>query len=117
VRESPQSEADTERGLQGNMADNNTPSPSASSPAGASLKLSPQERNQLEEYPILAPFALLVLTFTFRQAQSLQDGLSALLDRIDSVKEGYQKLQTENNLLQEWIGNSIQQNAKAKPRS
>ena len=100
------------------MATNNTPIPSASSPAEASLKLSPQERNQLEEYPHSGPFCTSgVLTFTFRQAQSLQDGLSALLDRIDIVKEGYQKLQTENNLLQEWIGNSIQQNAKAKPRS
>jgi len=32
------------------------------------------------------------------------------------VKEDYQKLQTENKLLQEWIGNSIQRNAQAKPR-
>lgn len=63
-----------------------------------------------------------------REAKSYQDGLSGmisfqtgiwfvdLLDRIDSVKEEYQKLQTENKLLQEWIGNSIQRNAKAKPR-
>lgn len=41
----------------------------------------------------------------------------ALLERIDTVKEEYDKLQTENKLLQEWIGNSIQRNAAAKPRS
>jgi hypothetical protein len=41
----------------------------------------------------------------------------ALLERIDTVKEEYDKLNTENKLLQEWIGNSIQRNSKAKPRS
>lgn len=67
---------------------------------------------------------------TNSEAKSLQDGLAgiktifrieihgvALLERIDTVKEEYDKLQTENKLLQEWIGNSIQRNAKAKPRS
>jgi len=82
------------------MADTTSAPPAGSSGPEQAPDLHPQERNQLEE-----------------QAKSLQDGLSMLLDRIDSVKEEYQKLQTENKLLQEWIGNSIQQNAKAKPRS
>jgi short coiled-coil protein len=94
------------------MADKTSPPPAASSAPEQAPDLHPQERNQLEEYLLPSRSSTHI-----RQAKSLQDGLSMLLDRIDSVKEEYQKLQTENKLLQEWIGNSIQQNAKAKPRS
>jgi len=78
------------------------PERESASPTGgtATIELSPAERTKLEE-----------------EAKTLQDGLTALLERIDSVKEEYDKLQTENKLLQEWIGNSIQRNAQAKPRS
>ncbi|KAI5797402.1 hypothetical protein DFH27DRAFT_101680 [Peziza echinospora] len=38
------------------------------------------------------------------QSKALQSGLIALLDRVDKVKEEHDKLETENQFLQEYIG-------------
>ena len=101
--------------------------PASPTSGTATTELSSEEQTKLEEYA--SQWHMLL---TFREAKTLQDGLTgtihwpvgralltriALLERIDSVKEEYDKLQTENKLLQEWIGNSIQRNAQAKPRS
>ncbi|KAF8427441.1 hypothetical protein EV426DRAFT_699264 [Tirmania nivea] len=38
------------------------------------------------------------------QAKALQSGLLALLERVDKVKEEHEKLEAENQFLQEYIG-------------
>lgn len=40
-----------------------------------------------------------------KQAQTLQDSLSVILDRIAKIKEEYERLSGENKFLQDYIGN------------
>jgi predicted nucleic acid-binding Zn-ribbon protein len=42
--------------------------------------------------------------FEHRQAKALQSSLQALAERIDAVKSDHDKLESENKILQDYIG-------------
>lgn len=59
-------------------------------------------RKSLQEY---APLSLCsAITNVFSQARTLQSSLAALASRIDEVRQDHDRLETENRLLQDYIG-------------
>jgi hypothetical protein len=69
-------------------------------------RLGAETKARLEAYVICWPLGFSShgwpIIPTDRQAQSLQSGLLALLERVDKVREEHDKLEGENRFLQEY---------------